>query len=119
MLTHLLIYHEEILLRALAYFRHFSIFLFTVQTFQDSDVCSLIGKVYNDIGLLYNGLKSYENAAECFELAIPLMRAENPDKNLEAVLQQNLGAVYNQLKQFNKAMECHRQAISLHGIKDI
>ena len=47
------------------------------------------------------------------------MRTENPDKKLEAVLQQNLGAVYNQLKQFNKAMECHRQAISLHGIKDI
>lgn len=84
-----------------------------------SDVCSLIGKVYNDIGLLYNGLKSYENAAECFELAIPLMRTEHSDKNLEAVLQQNLGAVYNQLKQFNKAMECHRQAISLHGTKDI
>ena len=85
-----------------------------------SDVCSLIhvGKVYNDIGLLYNGLKSYQNAAECFELAIPLMRTENSDKNLEAVLQQNLGAVYNQLKQFNKAMECHRQAISLHGTKD-
>lgn len=84
-----------------------------------SDVCSLIGKVYNDIGLLYNGLKSYENAAECFELAIPLMRTEHSDKNLEAVLQQNLGAVYNQLKQFNKAMECHRQAIYLHGTKDI
>ena len=84
-----------------------------------SDAFSLTGKVYNDIGLLYNGLKSYENAAECFELAIPLMRTENPDKKLEAVLQQNLGAVYNQLKQFNKAMECHRQAISLHGTKNI
>ena len=79
---------------------------------------SCVGKVYNDIGLLYNGLKLYENAAECFELAIPLMRGENPDKTLEAVLQQNLGAVYNQLKQYNKAMECHRQALSLHG-KDI
>lgn len=80
----------------------------------------LIGKVYNDIGLVYSGLKSYENAAECFELAIPLMRTDNFNKELEAVLQQNLGAVYNQLKQYNKAMECHRQAISLHGkaIKD-
>ncbi|KAJ7385258.1 TeTratriCopeptide repeat [Desmophyllum pertusum] len=76
---------------------------------------ALKGKVYNDIGLLYNGLKSYENAAECFELAIPLIRTENPDKKLESVLQQNLGAVYNQLKQYNKAMECHRQAVSLHG----
>jgi len=60
-------------------------------------------------------LKSYQNAAECFELAIPLMRTEHADKSLEAVLQQNLGAVYNQLKQYDKAMECHRQAISLHG----
>lgn len=91
--------------------------MFTVHTFQVM-FFPLTGKVYNDIGLLYNGLKSYENAAECFELAIPLMRTENPDKKLEAVLQQNLGAVYNQLKQYNKAMECHRQAISLHGIKD-
>lgn len=79
------------------------------------DDIALKGKVYNDIGLLYNGLKSYQNAAECFELAIPLMRTDNPDKSLEAVLQQNLGAVYNQLKEFNKAMECHRQAVSLHG----
>lgn len=77
----------------------------------------LLGKVYNDIGLLYNGLKSYKNAAECFELAIPLMRTENPDKSLVAVLQQNLGAVYNQLKEYNKAMDCHRQAVSLHGKK--
>lgn len=91
--------------------------MYTIHTFQVM-FFSLTGKVYNDIGLLYNGLKSYENAAECFELAIPLMRTENPDKKLEAVLQQNLGAVYNQLKQYNKAMECHRQAISLHGIKD-
>lgn len=75
----------------------------------------VIGKVYNDIGLVYSGLKSYENAAECFELAIPLMRTESTNKELEAVLQQNLGAVYNQLKQFNKAMECHRQAVTLHG----
>ena len=79
----------------------------------------LLGKVYNDIGLLYNGLKSYKNAAECFELAIPLMRTENPDKSLEAVLQQNLGAVYNQLKEYNKAMDCHRQAVSLHGEKRV
>ena len=76
-----------------------------------------LGKVYNDIGLLYNGLKSYKNAAECFELAIPLMHTENPDKSLEAVLQQNLGAVYNQLKEYDKAMDCHRQAVSLHGKK--
>ena len=73
------------------------------------------GKVYNDIGLLYSGLKSYQNAAECFELALPLMQTENSDKALEAVLQQNLGAVYNHLKEYNKAMECHRQAVSLHG----
>lgn len=82
-------------------------------------LCFLLGKVYNDIGLLYNGLKSYKNAAECFELAIPLMHMENPDKSLEAVLQQNLGAVYNQLKEYNKAMDCHRQAVSLHGEKRV
>ena len=102
----------------MACFTLFSLPYFFLLSKLSSDVCSVIGKVYNDIGLLYNGLKSYENAAECFELAIPLMRTENSDKKLEAVLQQNLGAVYNQLKQFNKAMECHRQAISLHGIKD-
>ena len=47
------------------------------------------------------------------------MRTENPDKSLEAVLQQNLGAVYNQLKEYNKAMDCHRQAVSLHGEKRV
>lgn len=77
----------------------------------------MLGKVYNDIGLLYSGLKSYQNAAECFELALPLVRTNDNDTALEAVLQQNLGAVYNQLKEFNKSMECHRKAVSLHGKK--
>lgn len=86
-----------------------------IELCQDVEDNGLKCKVYNDIGLVYSGLKSYENAAECFELALPLMHTENSNKELEAVLQQNLGAVYNQLKQYNKAMECHRQAVSLHG----
>ena len=65
--------------------------------------------------MLYSGLKSYQNAAECFELALPFMQTKGADKALEAVLQQNLGAVYNQLKEYNKSMECHRKAVSLHG----
>ena len=77
--------------------------------------CLVLGKVYNDIGLLYSGLNSYQNAAECFELALPLMQTSDNDNALEAVLQQNLGAVYNQLKEFGKSMECHRKAVSLHG----
>lgn len=81
----------------------------------DVDDVTLKGKVYNDIGLLYSGLNSYQNAAECFELALPLMQTSDNDNALEAVLQQNLGAVYNQLKEFGKSMECHRKAVSLHG----
>lgn len=75
----------------------------------------LAGKVYNDLGLLYNRLKSYHNAAECFEIAIPLISGREQEKHLEAVLRQNLGAVYNQIKEYNKALEQHKIAIKLHG----
>lgn len=86
-----------------------------IELCDEVDDVMLKGKVYNDIGLLYSGLKSYQNAAECFELALPFMQTKGADKALEAVLQQNLGAVYNQLKEYNKSMECHRKAVSLHG----
>lgn len=73
------------------------------------------GKIYNDLGLLYNSLKSYKNAAECFEIAIPLVTGANQERELEAVLRQNLGAVYNQLGQYKKALQHHKIAGKLHG----
>lgn len=75
----------------------------------------LAGKIYNDLGLLYNSLKSYKNAAECFEIAIPLVSGASQEKELEAVLRQNLGAVYNQLGQYRKALQHHKIAGKLHG----
>lgn len=45
----------------------------------------VIGKVYNDIGLVYSGLKFYENVVECFELVIFFMRIESINKELEVV----------------------------------
>ncbi|XP_031572581.1 tetratricopeptide repeat protein 24-like [Actinia tenebrosa] len=76
---------------------------------------TLQGKIYNDLGLLYNGLKSYKHAAECFEIAIPLISGASQEKELEAVLRQNLGAVYNQLGQYRKALQHHKIAGKLHG----
>ncbi|EDO33380.1 predicted protein, partial [Nematostella vectensis] len=82
---------------------------------EDLSDTTLKGKVYNDLGLLYNSLKSYDNAAECFEIAIPLVTTSGQDEELEAVLHQNLGAVYNQLRKYEEGIKYHSHAIELHG----
>uniref|UniRef100_A0A4W5MCI0 Uncharacterized protein n=1 Tax=Hucho hucho TaxID=62062 RepID=A0A4W5MCI0_9TELE len=69
-------------------------------------------KVYNDLGLSFSQLKFFQEAAGCYERALPL--ASTRPSRLTVVLQ-NLGAVYNTLSQYRQALDYHRQAASLHG----
>lgn len=70
------------------------------------------GKLYNAVGLSFSQLKLFPEAAECYELALPLVRST--PRRL-AVVMQNLGAVHNSLAEYRKAMEYHREAAALHG----
>ena len=80
-----------------------------------------LGKIYNDMGLVYHQLRHHHNAVDCFELALELelpdkgSNSDTEQKQLIAVLRQNLGAVFNQLAQFEKALQCHELAVQLHG----
>eukprot|EP00063_Salmo_salar_P041701 XP_014016536.1 PREDICTED: tetratricopeptide repeat protein 24-like [Salmo salar] len=72
----------------------------------------LLGKVYNDLGLSFSQLKLFQEAAGCYERALPLASTR---PSMLAVVLQNLGAVHNTLSQYRQALDYHRQAASLHG----
>ncbi|KAF5907773.1 tetratricopeptide repeat protein 24 isoform X1, partial [Clarias magur] len=70
------------------------------------------GKLYNAVGLSFSQLKLFPEAAECYELALPLVHSS--PRRLAVVIQ-NLGAVHNSLAQYRKALDYHREAAALHG----
>ncbi|XP_019896587.2 tetratricopeptide repeat protein 24 [Esox lucius] len=71
-----------------------------------------LGKLYNDLGLSFSQLKLFQEAAMCYERALPLVSTK-PSR--QAVVLQNLGAVHNTLGKYHQALNYHRKAASLHG----
>ncbi|XP_062847756.1 tetratricopeptide repeat protein 24 [Trichomycterus rosablanca] len=71
-----------------------------------------LAELFNAVGLSFSQLKLLSEAAECYELALPLVRSA--PRRL-AVVMQNLGAIHNSLGQYQKSLEYHREAAALHG----
>ena len=81
----------------------------------DTYTFSLIGSVYNELGLTYSQCHEFPRAATCFETALPLIRGPSGDRKQEAIILQNLGAVYNSLGDYQRALGFHESAAELHG----
>ncbi|KAL0984872.1 hypothetical protein UPYG_G00149780 [Umbra pygmaea] len=71
-----------------------------------------LGNLYNDLGLSFSQLKLFQEAASCYEQALPLVSTK-PSR--QAVVLQNLGAVHNTLNQYRQSLDYHRKAAGLHG----
>ncbi|CAL1540529.1 unnamed protein product [Lymnaea stagnalis] len=71
-----------------------------------------IGKLFNELGLVFCQLKNYDMAWQCYEAALQPVSMTNP--KLAAVLYQNLGALCNQRGQCEEALRYHKDALQRH-----
>ena len=76
------------------------------------------GKIYSQLGLIYTSLRSFDEAIQNFERALPLLQKGNKtlsSQQTEASLLQNIGAAYNEKGLYSEAVIYHREAAALHG----
>jgi tetratricopeptide (TPR) repeat protein len=75
----------------------------------------VVGRLFNELGLFYAGIKKYDKAISCFQHAQSAMRNSALDRKFEAVVLQNLGAIYSCLSDFNQSIEFNKKAAAFHG----
>ncbi|XP_029430714.1 tetratricopeptide repeat protein 24-like [Rhinatrema bivittatum] len=76
---------------------------------------SLLGKLYNHIGLHYAEMKCFGQARQCFAESLDTCRETSFSRQKIAVLLQNLGAVDNALGQYEPSLRCHAEAADMYG----
>ena len=105
------------------------------------------GALYNDLGLAYMRNRQFPRAAECFEQALPHLRAERRLElvqkcaaclclsrclctqehtrepvlrtvcRFEPLIEQNLGAAYNAVGDYQRALPFHKRALDRYGTR--
>nr|XP_033776555.1 tetratricopeptide repeat protein 24-like [Geotrypetes seraphini]XP_033776556.1 tetratricopeptide repeat protein 24-like [Geotrypetes seraphini] len=76
---------------------------------------SLLGKLYNHIGLHYAEMKCFDQARQCFAESLDTCKGTSFSIRKMAVLLQNLGAVDNALGQYETSLRCHAEAADMYG----
>ncbi|XP_017365509.1 tetratricopeptide repeat protein 24 [Cebus imitator] len=72
---------------------------------------TLLGHLYNDLGLGYSELQLFPLAVEAFLQALPLCSVPGE----QATVLRNLGMAHNALGNYREAQEFHQKAADLHG----
>ncbi|EDV29818.1 Tetratricopeptide repeat protein 24 [Trichoplax sp. H2] len=81
------------------------------QKIQEEDI---LCQIYYNAGLIYNQISMFNDAIDCFELAIEhLIVNKKEEKFLGASIYQGLGAVLNQMGKYSEAIAYHHKAINL------
>ncbi|MBD1939233.1 tetratricopeptide repeat protein [Microcoleus sp. FACHB-68] len=70
------------------------------------------GKVFNNIGVVYDNLGQYPKALESYQQALAIYQ-EIGDKEGEGTTLNNIGFVYDNLGQYPKALEYYQQALAI------
>ncbi|XP_030044726.1 tetratricopeptide repeat protein 24 isoform X2 [Microcaecilia unicolor] len=76
---------------------------------------SLLGKLYNHIGLHYAEMKCFGQARQCFAESLDTCKGTSFSIRKKAVLLQNLGAIDNALGQYETSLRCHAEAADMYG----